>query len=125
MKNIVVACLLPFLLGAAGLTHAHSGKDPQRELDKSLNWLKQYQSEFKTSEQSHSKIKNLSRQLDALKSRTLLLRNELAECGSVSCLKSDEIQYMKEIARTLKVTRKTLAQMNTLLNDIKEAGSNN
>ncbi len=125
MKKVFVMSVFPLVLSFGTMAYAHSGKDPQRELDKALNWLKQYQSEFKGSEKSRSKVKNLSRQLDVLRSRTLLLRNELAECGSVACLKNGEVRYMREIAHTLKATQKTLAQMDTLLNDIKNTGSNN
>jgi hypothetical protein len=109
-----------FLIVSAGKAYAHNGEDPNRELRKSTEYITTYQSEFESESDLKGMRTNLDAQLNSLRSRLLLLRNELASDSSVRrCINKDsEIDYFKELDRTLKSSDRFLKQVNKLLDSV-------
>ncbi|BCD98692.1 hypothetical protein [Marinagarivorans cellulosilyticus] len=110
-----------FLIVSSGAAYAHNGEDPNRELRKSTEHLNAYQSDFDPGDGSREMKNNLEDQLNSIRSRLLLLRNELASDSSMRrCINKDsEIDYFKELDRTLKSSDRFLKQVNKLLDSVK------
>ncbi len=99
---------------------AHSGEDPNREMRKSLTQIKDHQSAFESEKDIQRRRKNLVAQVATLRSRLLILRNELVTDGAAQCFKKQtEIDYVKELERTLKSSNRTLKQLKSLLDSVK------
>lgn len=101
----------------SGNIFAHSGEDPNRKLAKHLDQINEYQKDFNSESDAIKRKKNLESQLGSLRSRLLVLRNELvSNTSTVKCLKKQsEIDYFKELERTLKSSQRLLKQMETHL----------
>ena len=97
----------------SGNIFAHSGEDPNRQLEKNIKKIYENQKDFNSENSAAKRQENLESQLSSLRSRLLLLRNELvSDTSTVRCLKNkSEIDYFKELERSLKSTQRLLKQL--------------
>lgn len=98
------------------VAYAHSGDDPNRELEKLNNQVKSHNAEFKSLSDTKEKKKNISQQIRGVRSTILLLRNELSGTRANRCIKNeDEIDYFKELDKALKASEKALVQLKQVI----------
>lgn len=110
--------LLPLLYFLSNDGVAHGGGDPNKELSDKQSLVVDYQRKFRQEIVPDKKYRNLNRQLQALQSRILILRNELVKDRQSQCFKKDtDIDYFSELSQTLKMTNKTLKQTKIFLKE--------
>lgn len=116
-KTLRLVSITLFLIISIGDAYAHNAENPNRELRKSTEYINTYQSGFDSEGNVRKMRKNLDAQLNSLQSMVFLLCNELASNSSVRrCINKDvEINYFKQLERSLKSSDLFLKQVDKLL----------